>query len=111
MGSSTDAAGSGIDVSCSIASSCPSSSCLRSSRVRRRSTSIALRFAAGGEPRARIVRDTGSRPLLEREEQRVLREVLGLADIAHHPREARDDPGRLDSPDGFDRAVDRRFVA
>ena len=35
------------------------------------------------EPRSRVVGNTGARPLLERGDQRVLRELLREADVAH----------------------------
>ena len=47
-----------------------------------------------------------SRPLLQRRHERLLREVLGDADVAHEPGEAPDEPGGLDPPDGVDRARD-----
>ena len=59
----------------------------------------------GHEPGARVVRDARLRPLLERGDERVLRELLGQADVAHDPREAGDEPGRLDPPDRVDRAM------
>src|SRR5207253_10224423 len=59
----------------------------------------------GHEPGARIVRDARLRPPLERGEERVLREILGNTDVAHHPRETGDEPGRLDPPDRVDRAM------
>ena len=62
----------------------------------------------GHEPGARVVRDARLRPALERGDQRVLREVLGEADVAHDPRQPRDQPRRLDPPDRVDRALGRR---
>ena len=59
----------------------------------------------GHEPGARVVRDARLRPLLERGDESVLRELLGEADVAHDPREAGDEPGRLDPPDRVDRAM------
>ena len=59
----------------------------------------------GHEPGARVVRDARLRPLLERGDQRVLRELFGQADVAHDPRQAGDEPGRLDPPDRVDRAM------
>ena len=44
-------------------------------------------------------------PLLERGDERVLREVLGEADVAHDAREAGDEPRRLDPPDRVDGAM------
>jgi hypothetical protein len=57
------------------------------------------------EPRAGVVGHARLGPLLERRHERVLRELLGEADVAHHAREAGDDPRRLDPPDGVDRAA------
>ncbi len=62
-------------------------------------------LGGGHEPGARIVRNARLRPLLERGDQSILREVLGKADIAHDPRQAGDEPGRLDPPDRVDRAM------
>ena len=59
----------------------------------------------GHEPGARVVRDARLRPLLERGDERILREVLGETDVAHDPREAGDEPGGLDPPDRVDRAM------
>jgi hypothetical protein len=57
------------------------------------------------EPGARIVRHAGFRPLFERGDERVLREFFGEADIAHETREAGNQAGRFDTPDGVDRAM------
>jgi hypothetical protein len=62
-------------------------------------------LGGGHEPGARVVRHARRRPLLERDHERVLRQLLGQADVAHHPGEPGDDPGRLDPPDRFDRAM------
>jgi hypothetical protein len=59
----------------------------------------------GHEPGARVVRDARLRPLLERGDERVLRELLREADIAHDSRETGDQPRRLDPPNRVDRAV------
>ena len=59
----------------------------------------------GHEPGARLVGNAGLGPLLQRGDQRILRQVLGDTDIAHDPGEAGDEPGRLDPPDGVDRSV------
>ena len=59
----------------------------------------------GHEPGAGVVRHARLRPRLERRHQRVLGEVLGQADVADHPRQAGDQPRRLDPPDRLDRAV------
>ena len=54
-------------------------------------------------------RDCRARPLCghcsSADDERVLRELLGEADVAHHPREPADDLRRLDAPHGFDGAV------
>ena len=92
-------------VSCSASRSRPSSSCLRSTSLCRRSRSIARCLAVGHQPRAGIVGHARLRPLLERGDQRVLRQLLGEADVAHHAREPGDQLGRLDAPDRVDRAV------
>ena len=59
----------------------------------------------GHEPGARVVRDARLRPLLERGDQRILRQVLGQTDVAHDPRQTGDEPGRLDPPDRVDGAM------
>ena len=55
----------------------------------------------GGGP----VGHAGRRPPLEGDDQRVLGQVLGLADVAHHAGKPGDQPGPLDPPDGLDRGV------
>ena len=62
-------------------------------------------LGGGHQPGARVVRDARLRPLLERGDESILRELLGEADVAHHPREPGDESGRLDPPDGVDRAM------
>ena len=59
----------------------------------------------GHEPGARVVRDARLRPALQRRHQRVLGEILGEAEVAHHPRQAGDQSGGLDPPDCLDGAV------
>ena len=59
----------------------------------------------GHEPRPRIVRDARPGPALERHDERVLRQVLGQADVAGDTREPCDQPGGLDAPHGIDRVV------
>jgi len=56
------------------------------------------------EPGARIARDSRLRPLLERGDQSILRELLGQAHVAHDPCETRDEPRRFDPPDRVDGA-------
>src|SRR5258708_2727808 len=62
-------------------------------------------FRRGHEPSARLVRYAGFRPLFERGHESVLRQLLRKTDIAHHPRETRDEFRRLNPPDRFDSAV------
>ena len=57
------------------------------------------------QPGARVVRDARLRPLLERGDERVLRQLLGEADVAHDARQPGDEPRRLDPPDRVDRAM------
>ncbi len=58
------------------------------------------------QPGAGIVRHASGRPAFERHHQRILRQFLGEADVAHHARQPGDEPGRFDPPDGIDGAVD-----
>src|ERR1700687_673755 len=62
-------------------------------------------FRGGHEPGSGIVRNPGLGPALEGGDKRVLRELLGNADVAHDPGETRDEPRRLDAPNGVDRAM------
>ena len=57
------------------------------------------------EPRPRPFRDAGPRPLLERCYERLLRKLLGNADIAHHAGEAGDELCLLDAKDRIYGAV------
>ena len=59
----------------------------------------------GHEPSARLVWNTRRRPLCKRGEKRFLRELLGEADIAHHPRETGDQLRLLDPEDRVDRVM------
>src|SRR5258708_29983683 len=59
----------------------------------------------GHEPGAGIVRDAGCGPLFEGGDESVLREFLGDADVADDAREAGDDAGGLNAPDGVDGAM------
>src|SRR4051812_10803299 len=54
------------------------------------------------QPGTRIVRDTVGWPLLQREQEGVLGQILGLADVLHDASEARDDLRRFDPPDRLD---------
>ena len=46
----------------------------------------------GHQPGARVARDAFRGPLLERRDQRVVRQVLGQSKVAHHARQAGDEP-------------------
>ena len=65
-------------------------------------------FCSGHEPGSRIARNAFVRPLRERRDEGILCEVLGATDIAHQPRDRRDQFRRFDPPDRVDRAVDVR---
>jgi hypothetical protein len=58
-----------------------------------------LALGGGGQPAARVRRDALDRPRLQRGHERVLREILGDADVAHEPCDGRDHARGLDSPD------------
>ena len=62
-------------------------------------------FGGSHEPRARPVRHTRGRPLLECGDQGVLCKLLGSPDVADDASQPGDQPGRLDPPDRFDRAI------
>ncbi len=49
-----------------------------------------------------------ARPLLERDDQRVLRQLLGQTDVAHQARKPGDEPRGLDAPHRVDGAMDIR---
>src|SRR6267378_1740412 len=59
----------------------------------------------GHQPGARVVRNSRFRPLLERGDESVLRQLLGMVDVTYDPRETRDDPGGLNPPDCVNRAM------
>ena len=67
-------------------------------------------LADGHQPRAGISRNAGLGPPFQRGDERVVREILGGADVAGDPREPGDQPGGFNSPDGVDGAVDRGIV-
>ena len=60
-------------------------------------------LGGGHEPGARLVRDARLRPLLQRGDQGVLRELLGDADVPHDAGDTGDDPRGLDPEYRFDR--------
>ena len=62
-------------------------------------------LGGGHQPGARIIRHARLRPLLERRDECVLREILGETDVAHDARQTGDQLRRFDSPDCVDRAV------
>ncbi len=59
----------------------------------------------GHEPGARVVGDARLRPPLEGDDEGVLGQLLREADVAHDPRETRDEAGPLDAKDGVDGAM------
>jgi hypothetical protein len=59
-------------------------------------------FGDGHQPCAGISRDAGLGPLLERGDERVVREVFGKAHVSHDSRDAGDDLRRLDAPHRID---------
>ena len=58
------------------------------------------------QPGAGIVGHAGLRPALQRRHQRILGQFLGEPDIAHHARQAGDQPRRFDPPEGVDGLVE-----
>ena len=67
-----------------------------------------LALRDGREPGARIRGTPDSGHCDERVGDRLLREILGEADVARHLGERRDDARPFDAPDGVDRAPDVR---
>jgi len=63
-------------------------------------------FGGRGEPCRRIIGHAGLRPLLERSDERFLREVFGEADVTGEARESGDDARGLDAPNRFDGAAE-----
>lgn len=59
-------------------------------------------FGRAHQPDAGIARHARLRPLLQRRDQRILRQILGDTNIAHNACEASDEPGRLYPPDCVD---------
>ena len=57
------------------------------------------------QPRARVARHAGRRPLLEGRDERVVRQVLGRADIAHQAHQAGNQLRRLEAPHRLDGGV------
>ncbi len=57
------------------------------------------------QPRAGIARDAFAGPLRERGDERILREFLSDADVAHHARQTGDELRRLDAPDRLERPL------
>ena len=52
----------------------------------------------GHQPGARVPWYAGFRPLLQRGDQGVLREILGKPEVVSHPGQTGDEPGRLVAP-------------
>jgi hypothetical protein len=65
-------------------------------------------LGGGHEPGAGLVRDARLRPLLERGDERVLRQVLGHRHVTDDASQPGDEPGRLDPPHGVDRTMGGR---
>ena len=65
-------------------------------------------LGGGHQPGARLVRDALRGPVLQRGDQRILRQLLGHPEVAHHAGDRGDDAGRLDAPDRRDRLVGGR---
>ena len=61
------------------------------------------------QPRAGFLRNACNRPMLDRRQQRFLRQVLGQRHVAQHPRQAGEKPRLLDAPDRKNRAMDVGF--
>ena len=61
------------------------------------------------EPGARLVGNALVRPLLERRDERVVRQLLGDADVAHDAREPGDELRPLDAKYRFDCGMRRRL--
>ena len=96
---------SSMPVSRSSSRSRPISACLRASILSRRKPSIARRLAAAISQAPGFSRHAGLRPFGEGGHQRVLRQLLGQADVAHHPGQAGDQPGPLDPEHRLDRLM------
>jgi hypothetical protein len=62
-------------------------------------------LGGGHQPGAGVVRDARVRPLLERGDEGVLREILRQTYITNNPRQAGDELGGFDSPDRVNRAM------
>jgi hypothetical protein len=61
-----------------------------------------LAFGDGGEPGAGVAGHAGVRPLRQRVDQRVGRQILGQGHIPDDPGQGRDDLGRLHPPHRID---------
>ena len=79
-----------------------SAPCLRSSICRAPELVDGAVLRRRHQPGAGIVRDARLRPALERRHERLLRQILGEADVAHHANQPADQPRRLDAPDRLD---------
>jgi len=87
-----------------ISRSYRSTSTLLSRVTLRRTASMARCLAVAVSQAAGLSGTPG--PLLKRNNERILGQVLSQADIAHDAGDRGDDLGRLDAPDGLDLAVD-----
>ena len=59
-------------------------------------------LGGGHQPGAGLVGDAGARPLLERGDEGILRQLLGHADVTHHARQTGDELCLLDAEDRLD---------
>src|SRR5688500_16628535 len=64
----------------------------------------AAAFGDRHQPCARVARNALARPLFERGDERVLREIFSEPDVARHARQRGDELRRFDFPDGVNRA-------
>src|SRR5678816_1346613 len=63
-------------------------------------------LGGGHEPRSGVVRNARLGPTFERRDQRVLCEILGHSDVAHHARQRGDQLRRFHAPHRIDGALD-----
>ena len=83
---------------CAISSSWPSSRELAREGLVAPDQVDAAPLGGGHQPRARVARHPVARPLLQRGDQRVLRQLLGHPYVVHQPGQSGDQPRRLDPP-------------